>query len=1104
MTDYELLEKLVRKKINVTERHEKELALLAQAPNFIPKAFLQAYQHIIINGNSPALVPVNECHSQIAVDLGLTTSPVGNTSFHYPVNPGDLPDIDTDFAFPAQVKEYISNTYGADKVVGIPTYGRYKVKSLLNDLCRVIVDEDGEPVVPPEEVKALNKKLPFKIDAQIAGDMADEDIIEEDGMNDDEIFTNTDIQDFQKKFPQVFEHFKLLYALPKYRGQHAAGVVILPEAARDTLPLSLTKKNICTEWIEGQGVNELGSVGVIKVDILGLKTLKVLDTCNKLIMARYPLDDDTPSPCSCKKQDKPCKTNYKMPFLIRQATGERLINFNALCLNIPKVYKAIGNYETQGVFQFEPEGISAFTHKYNPKEFYDLALITALYRPGPLDARLDDKGMPIDPELPEYKKATSAAIQFIERHNGQAKVYYASPKLEDVLKKNYGIAVFQEDISRIVMKMTGCEFAEAEKIRKFLTKVKPELVKTDPDTIAKLKSFEDKFTKQSLEQGASKVEIEGVWNLIVPFARYGFNKCISGDTLVMRSSGNQFCKKEVTVRELFDAQESKTSIGKKMRLYGIKIMQMSSDGKIRPGKLKKIYYSGIQNVFEVKTEDGKSIKVTNNHRLLTNKGYQETNMLKIGDSLVVQGENSSDYSRKTYVSAGKLLKTEGHWNENENNGNYIDGRSVAYREAITKLSRTFCQACHKLNNNSTKHAFEIAHIKSFQECNSDWLEYNNLTNLKYLCNSCHKKIDFKKGERKIRFTHGKNIKLEKITSIEHVGLEPTYDIEMDTEEHNFLANKIVSHNSHAWTYSLISFQTAFCRTLFPLEFLTSLMIHNVHNTAGKDKVIEYIRTAQKLEYKVLAPDINLSDVNFTINEENQIVSGLTMINRVGEKASNFIVQNRKEFGPFTSIEDFLSRKIVWRTVKIDVLEALVNSGAFDSIAPNRKLAWAKIQINKKKAKIEDFEQVEIGSDENDNPIKEIYVEDFSNKEKITFEREYFGFLLEDYVTKNKAQIERYRKTLRTIAIQKKKQETIGTIEDIKVMNQKNGEKYARITATNIDGIKEQWLIFSSVWKVYKNSIKVFETYFALGKKDDRSFLVDSIQPLDDVIKITEE
>ena len=528
LTDYEILEKLVKSKLTLTPRHEQELALLAQAPNFIPKAFLQAYQYIVIEGNPPGAVPTNECHSQIAIDLGLTTLPVGHISFHYPVEAGSLPDIDTDFAYPNLVKEYISNLYGADKVVGIPTYGRYKVKSLLNDLCRVLVDEEGEPLVPSEEIKALNKKLPFKIDAEIAGDIADDDaaILEDDDllMSHEEIFTNKDIQEFQKKFPKVFEHFKLLYALPKYRGKHAAGVVILPEPARDTLPLTLARKTLCTEWVEGQGVSELGSVGVIKVDILGLKTLKILDTCNKLIMGRYELDEETPSPCACKKQNKVCRTNYKLPFMIREATGEKLINLDAVCLNVPEVFKAIGNYETQGVFQFEPEGISAFTHKYNPKEFYDLALITALFRPGPLDARLDDKGMPIDPELPEYKKATSAAFQFIDRHNGEAKVYYASPKLEEILKKNFGIAVFQEDISRIVMKMTGCSFAEAEKVRKFLTKVKPELVKTDPDTIAKLKGFEDKFTKQAFEQGATQVEIEGVWNLIVPFARYGFNK----------------------------------------------------------------------------------------------------------------------------------------------------------------------------------------------------------------------------------------------------------------------------------------------------------------------------------------------------------------------------------------------------------------------------------------------------------------------------------------------------------------------------------------------------------------------------------------------------
>lgn len=843
LNDYELLEKLVRAKLKITPRIEKELELLAKAPAFIPKAFLQAYQHVILENNTAGVI--NESHSQIAYELGLTTvEPPSNISFHYPVNPGDLPDIDTDFAFPGDIKEYIKQKYGEDRVLGIPTYGRYRVKSLINDLCRVLLDDDGNPMVDPEEARALNKKLPFKIDAQIAGDIAEDEIAHEDDeeetMGMDEIFSNKDLQDFERKYPKVFEHFKLLYALPKYRGQHAAGTVILPNAARETLPLSLTKKTLCTEWTEGQGVSELGSVGAIKIDILGLKTLKVLDTANKLIMSRYDLSGDIPSPCVCYKQGIECITNYKMPFMIREATGERLIDFNALCLNIPKVYKAIGNYETQGVFQFEPEGISAFTHKYEPKEFYDLALITALYRPGPLDARLDKNGLPLDPEDPEFRSSLSAALNFIERRKGNLPIIYPSKKVESVLKNSYGIAVFQEVLSQMIMAMTNCSFAEAEKVRKFLTKVKPELVKTDPETIAKLASFKDKFVKQSKENGCSIKEIEAVWNLIVPFARYGFNK------------------------------------------------------------------------------------------------------------------------------------------------------------------------------------------------------------------------------------------------------------------------------AHAVTYSLITYQTAFCRTLFPLEYLTSLMYHNVHNTAGKDKVIEYIRTAQKLDFVVNPPDINSSFENFTINEKGEIVGGLNMIKKVGDKAAALIIENRNEEGPFESLEDFLSRKIRWQIVKIDVLKALTHAGAFDSISPNRKLTWAKILVAKKK-KIEEteefkgiksFETIVIGEDENGNEIKEIYLEDYSNVQKSTYARELFGFLFEDYITKNKDVINRYKDTLKIIASQKKKQVSAGTIEEIKIANQKNGQKYARITVTNLDGIKEQWLLFAHIWDVYKNDTKVFETYFAMGKKDDRTLLVDTLRPIGELLKLS--
>jgi DNA polymerase III subunit alpha len=808
LNSYEYLEKIVLNNVDLKPRIKKELALLKKAPDFIIEGFLKAYQHICIDGNSPQ--PLNECHSLIAYELGITTMHPGKISFHYPVNPGALPDIDTDYANPEAVKDYIIEKYGQDYVVGIPTYGKYKFKSLLSDLCRVVTDEDGERIVSFETVKEFNKKLPFKIDAEVAEDMM------EDESDESDLFSNEDIQKFSRQYPQIFEHFQRLYALPKYRGRHAAGIAILPNKARETLPLCIAKGNICAEFTEGQGISELGSLGVIKIDVLGLKTLKILDTCNKLILSRYPIDENTPSLCACKKQGVECESNYKIPFTIRESTGEKIIDLNRLCLNSPSIYKAISNMATQGVFQFEPEGISSFAKRYGPKEFYDLALITSLYRPGTLDAKLDDDGMPLDPDLPEAKKALSAAEFFIERYNGRKPVIYPSPKLEKVLEKTYGIAVFQENLSQIIMEMTNCSFADAEKIRKFLTKVNPTTLKTDSSKKAELQAYEDKFVKQCLDNGCNEKEIEAVWNLIVPFARYGFNK------------------------------------------------------------------------------------------------------------------------------------------------------------------------------------------------------------------------------------------------------------------------------AHAVAYSLISFQTAWCRTFFPLEYLTSLMIHNVENT---DKLLEYIRTAQKLGYEILPPDINKSDVNFTIDKDNKILCGLTMLKGVGETASESIVSNRKEEGLFTSIDDFLDRKINWRLANFGVLIALTKGGAFDTINSNRALLEAKISIAKGKSKKSDYPIDNVFEDSD----SDILVEDWDEKIRDKNQREIFGFLLEDYITKNKIVVEKYRDIVLSMATQRKKNSSIGTIEEIKTGMQKDKKQYARITVTNMDGIKETWLLFASVWNVYKKDVKTHEPFAVIGKKDEKNtFIVDSL------------
>jgi DNA polymerase-3 subunit alpha len=821
MKPSEILEKLVRSRLKITPRIETELANLANAPDFIPDAFLKAYKYVVLDGNEAH--SVNECHSLIAYELGITKTHPGQISFHYPVEPGALPDIDTDFAYPDRVKKYLKEKYGEDKVVGIPTYGRYRTRALLTDLCRVVTDENKNRIVSIEEVKALTKKLPFKIDQQVSSDM-----VEDDADSDiDELFSNVDIQEFQKKHPSIFEHFQKLYALPKYRGSHAAGIVILPEAASDTLPLAPNSKGVTTEWTEGQGISELGSVGVIKIDILGLKTLKILDTCNKLIMSRYEIDENTPSPCACRKQKIPCEANNKIPFTIRETTGETLIDFNSLCLNMPKVYNAIGNNENQGVFQFEPEGISAFAKHYGPKRFMDLALITALYRPGPLDARLDQLGIPIDPEKPEYKRAKSAAMVFVDRHKGHSEVFYPSAKVEKILEDSYGICVFQENLSQMIMALTSCSFAEAEKIRKFLTKVKPEALRSDAGKIAELQAYEDKFTAQAKANGCNTQEIEAVWNLIVPFARYGFVK------------------------------------------------------------------------------------------------------------------------------------------------------------------------------------------------------------------------------------------------------------------------------SHAVAYSLISFQTAFCRAEFPLEYLTALMIHNVDNT---DKLVEYIRTAQKLGIKVLPPDLNSSLENFSINDNNEILCGLEFIKGVGEKASAQIVNNRKEFGPFTSLDDFLSRKIAWRNVDVGVLEVLTKCGALESFSENRALTLAKIMIAKGKKKRAEFETVDMFTDGENPEQGELYVKEWDAKEKSNFERECFGFLLEDYIVKNKNDISRAVELIKASNVGMKQQTTVGTIDEIKLGTQKNNEQYARISATNFDGIKENWLIFASYWNVFKNIAKTNETYLCFGKKDDKgTFIVEKMTPMNDIL-----
>ena len=180
------------------------------------------------------------------------------------------------------------------------------------------------------------------------------------------------------------------------------------------------------------------------------------------------------------------------------------ITFDKIPMGDKKALKIFYDADTDGIFQFEKPGMKKFLEKLKVKSFDDIALALALYRPGPMD-NIDT---------------------FIARRNGKEKIDYIHPDLEDILKPTYGIIVYQEQIMQIVQTLAGYSFGEADILRRAMSKKKAEIMEKE----------KPKFIKGCTDNGYSVDTAEEVYNLILKFANYGFNKShsVSYATLAYR------------------------------------------------------------------------------------------------------------------------------------------------------------------------------------------------------------------------------------------------------------------------------------------------------------------------------------------------------------------------------------------------------------------------------------------------------------------------------------------------------------------------------------------------------------------------------------------
>ena len=351
-----------------------------------------------------------------------------------------MPDIDIDFCFEKRdrVIEYIVDRYGADRVAQIITFGTMAARAAMRDVGRVLD-------IPYGEVDRLVKMIPAELGVTIERAL--------------EISPDLN-QAYQSDATarKIIDLARAVEGMPRHASIHAAGVVIGKEPLTSLLPLQKTPEgNVVTQFTK----ETVEDIGLLKMDILGLRTLTVIDRALNII---------------------------------EKTRGEK-IDIDNLPLDDAAVYELLSAGNTIGVFQLESDGLRRILSDMKPERFEDLIAVIALYRPGPLGS-----GMVED---------------FINCKHGRQEIEYIHPLLENILQETYGVILYQEQVMRVASDLAGFSMGEADVLRRAMGKKKPE----------ELAAQRDKFVAGAARCSNIDGKVATrLFDIMESFAGYGFNK----------------------------------------------------------------------------------------------------------------------------------------------------------------------------------------------------------------------------------------------------------------------------------------------------------------------------------------------------------------------------------------------------------------------------------------------------------------------------------------------------------------------------------------------------------------------------------------------------
>jgi len=326
-----------------------------------------------------------------------------NLLFERFLNPDriSMPDIDIDFDEDGRerVLQYVVRKYGHNRVAHIITFGTMAAKMAIRDVARV-------QKLPLPEANRLAKMIPERPGVTLSDAYEEVPELVKERESKEPLISST------LKFAEVLE------GNVRQTGVHACGIIISKDDLDEYIPLCTAKDtDLYVTQYEGSHVE---SVGLLKMDFLGLKTLSIMKDALENIRISRNVD----------------------------------IDIDKIPLDDTRTYELFSNGETTGVFQFESTGMKRYLRELKPNQLGDLVAMNALYRPGPM----------------EY------IPQFINRKNGKEEIKYEIPSMEKYLHETYGITVYQEQVMLLSQELAGFTKGEADSLRKAMGKKKKDIM----------------------------------------------------------------------------------------------------------------------------------------------------------------------------------------------------------------------------------------------------------------------------------------------------------------------------------------------------------------------------------------------------------------------------------------------------------------------------------------------------------------------------------------------------------------------------------------------------------------------------------------------------